>query len=128
MDVDKCKVNFKCSEAWEDLDKTADPSVKHCSKCAKDVHYCATETELELAEEEWCVAVPIDELGGTAVMMGDIDFADFKDQFPEPKAENFEPKTLQNDPLDMFTAPSKQVVDETDTDDLSDLFAKRNSP
>ncbi|EAR62225.1 hypothetical protein [Neptuniibacter caesariensis] len=104
MDSEKCKINFKCPESWGDLDKTDDPLVRQCGKCAKNVHYCATESELELADEEWCVAVPVDIEDGVAVMMGDIDFADFKDQFSEPQPEDFEPKPcdIDVDPLNQF--------------------------
>jgi hypothetical protein len=37
---------FECPKNWEDLDKTANPNVRHCSQCKENVYLCSTYEEL----------------------------------------------------------------------------------
>ncbi|WP_415897890.1 hypothetical protein ACMXYX_05810 [Neptuniibacter sp. QD72_48] len=75
MDKRDCKINYKCPKAWDDLDKTEDPFVRHCDQCEKDVHFCAdVESLKEATIEDLCVAVPTDDFED-GVMMGDIDWS-----------------------------------------------------
>ncbi|QJW98168.1 TIGR02996 domain-containing protein [Frigoriglobus tundricola] len=51
---------FKCPKHWENLDATADNSVRHCAGCKKLVYYCRTLPEAQNhARQGHCVAVQL---------------------------------------------------------------------
>lgn len=39
--IEACELayDFRCPKQWDQLDETADPSVRHCGACRRDVHY-----------------------------------------------------------------------------------------
>ena len=54
-----CDLKFKrrCPLKWENLFATADPRVRHCQSCDRDVHFCASDAEtIAHAEEGHCIA------------------------------------------------------------------------
>ena len=60
-----CEVKFKCPKKWDELEITADPSVRNCHECKKTVHYCRDDNELMKAIlADQCVAFPIELLDG----------------------------------------------------------------
>ena len=60
MDIQHCKVEFRCPKTWDALTLTADLSVRYCAVCDRGVHYCKTKEELLHANQQgWCVAVKI---------------------------------------------------------------------
>lgn len=53
------KLAFPCSKTWESLGETADPDVRHCRFCSKDVHRCRTPSDFVAHSERGdCVAIP----------------------------------------------------------------------
>ena len=57
--IRNCRFKFKCGAAWEHLDATENPGVRHCGGCERDVHLCETDEELAQAIlENHCVAIP----------------------------------------------------------------------
>lgn len=66
MNIQNCKVIFRCPKTWEALIKTDAPDIRYCNVCDRGVHHCKTESELSEANRQgWCVAVQIEELGST---------------------------------------------------------------
>ncbi len=60
MDIQHCKVEFRCPKTSDALTLTADLSVRYCAVCDRGVHYCKTKKELLHANQQgWCVAVKI---------------------------------------------------------------------
>ena len=56
-----CTFRYKCPMKWEQLAKTNDDVVRFCHKCSKNVYYCETDKELQLAMDKGrCVAVIVD--------------------------------------------------------------------
>jgi hypothetical protein len=54
------KFQFQCPRQWAGLRKTADPKVRLCEACLRDVHWCDNDTEVRRrAAEGACVAVAI---------------------------------------------------------------------
>jgi hypothetical protein len=48
-----------CPTNWELLRPTADPDVRHCRSCRRDVHYCRTPADfVRHGESGHCVAIP----------------------------------------------------------------------
>jgi len=37
--IDNCPLSYVCDEKWEELIETPNPDIKHCSKCATNVHW-----------------------------------------------------------------------------------------
>lgn len=55
-----CAFSFRCPQVWNRLQCTADPLVRHCLTCDKDVHLAMTEEDFERYRgKEICVAVPL---------------------------------------------------------------------
>ncbi|WP_415885164.1 hypothetical protein ACMXYO_10995 [Neptuniibacter sp. QD37_6] len=106
MDKKDCKVNYQCPNAWDDLEKTKNPFVRHCDQCEKDVHFCADVDSLkEAAVEDLCVAVPVTDGLEEGVMMGDIDWSGPEGEpFPLlPPEQNIEETNL----LDSWVSEDK---------------------
>ncbi len=57
--IRNCQFAFRCTQRWNSLEPTSDPSVRRCHECERPVVLCKTDDELRealLANE--CVAVP----------------------------------------------------------------------
>jgi uncharacterized protein (TIGR02996 family) len=49
---------YRCPQRWDSLTPTADPAVRHCEECRRDVHYCRSARKAhQLAEAGECVAI-----------------------------------------------------------------------
>ena len=60
MSIRNCQFKFKCTQTWDSLIETADPSIKYCHECDRGVHYCFDESDLMHAlENDWCVAIHV---------------------------------------------------------------------
>jgi hypothetical protein len=52
-----CEMEFECPRTWESMKPTADPRVRHCAACGKDVVLCESQQQLKLvAAARGCVA------------------------------------------------------------------------
>jgi hypothetical protein len=77
--IRNCRIAFKCDQSWESLNKTSAASVRHCSKCSKDVVRCNNVRQLKKALlDNSCVAikfdvlVPMTELTGVVVPIREL--------------------------------------------------------
>lgn len=51
-----CEMEFVCPKDWEGMIVSADPNIRHCSTCNKDVHFCHTVEDLKKAiDAQHCV-------------------------------------------------------------------------
>ncbi len=41
-----CTFAFKCTQQWNELDKTSEKNIRFCNECQKEVHYCENDQEL----------------------------------------------------------------------------------
>jgi hypothetical protein len=41
-----CTFAFKCTQQWNELDKTSEKNIRFCNECQKEVHYCEDDQEL----------------------------------------------------------------------------------
>jgi uncharacterized protein (TIGR02996 family) len=57
--VEYCvKFEYRCPQRWDTLLPTDDESVRHCTLCDRDVHYCSSTGKAhQLAEAGECVAI-----------------------------------------------------------------------
>ena len=52
-----CPMEFICDKPWDELMPTDDLNIKFCLSCEKTVHFCKTESDLEVAlEKGLCIA------------------------------------------------------------------------
>lgn len=52
-----CKLAFKCTKNWYELEPTYKAGIKHCHHCEEDVRLCMTQKELDIAlERKYCIA------------------------------------------------------------------------
>lgn len=50
-------LEFECPERWESLTQTANPHVRHCTKCSTKVYFCSTQQEVDRrAMRNQCIA------------------------------------------------------------------------
>jgi hypothetical protein len=66
------KFQFQCPRRWEGLRETADPKVRVCESCLRNVYWCENDAEVRRrAEQGACVAVRVaaDE---TRVILGEV--------------------------------------------------------
>lgn len=57
--IRNCHFRYRCHMEWDDLVATASDTVRHCSICDKDVHFCMTQESLAKAVlANLCVAIP----------------------------------------------------------------------
>jgi len=57
--IRNCGIRMRvvCPRAWDGLQKTAQPDVRHCTECKRDVHFCATDAEtIAHARAGHCIA------------------------------------------------------------------------
>lgn len=55
-----CVFEYECNIDWDQLELTANQSVRHCLTCKKDVELCVDQEALDLAYEKGrCIAYPI---------------------------------------------------------------------
>lgn len=58
IDIRNCVFGFKCSANWDELKRTDEQSVRHCSKCNENVFFVTTPEELNTAIKlNRCVAI-----------------------------------------------------------------------
>jgi hypothetical protein len=73
--IRNCVFAFKCTKAWDGLTETADPGVRYCGDCQREVHFCENPWELAQAVAlNRCVAIVVeDHLGGVgAPLIGEV--------------------------------------------------------
>ncbi len=71
LTIRNCIFAFKCTAVWDELDDTADESIRFCQDCQKEVHYCSDDDEMVTAVRlNRCVAIE-KEPGNR--LLGDID-------------------------------------------------------
>jgi uncharacterized protein (TIGR02996 family) len=69
---------YECPNRWADLTPLPRPDERHCGKCRKDVHFCATKEEVEAhAAQGHCVAI------GSRLALA------IRDRYPGPAADDF---------------------------------------
>lgn len=55
-----CEFEYECDIDWDQLELTANQSVRHCTACKKDVELCINQKAIDKAYEEGkCIAHPI---------------------------------------------------------------------
>jgi uncharacterized protein (TIGR02996 family) len=68
-EASRLAMELVCPQRWDRLSPTADPGVRHCGACKRDVHYCTSvEQAREVAFRGGCVAVDL----RTPRMPGDL--------------------------------------------------------
>jgi hypothetical protein len=78
-DIENChwQVVVHCPKRWDGLDPTADPAVRGCATCLKNVYLCNNEDELkQRVSEGKCVAVGWECEGDDETFMGVLMFDD----------------------------------------------------
>jgi hypothetical protein len=57
--IRNCVFGFSCEMIWDSLTLTDDPKIRFCSECQRQVHFCASQKELNAAiSKSLCVAIP----------------------------------------------------------------------
>jgi len=57
--IRNCRFAFRCHQRWRSLEETADPRVRYCHECSRDVVLCRRDEELRAAlQADQCVAIP----------------------------------------------------------------------
>lgn len=74
--------NFICPVGWKNMQRTSDPTVRHCEKCDRDVFLCRTESEVE-AKRGQCVAIDFDNQG--VQLLGQLKLRTNDEQEPESR-------------------------------------------
>lgn len=46
ISIRNCSYGYACDQHWYGLNETTDSSIRFCSTCQKEVHWCNAETEL----------------------------------------------------------------------------------
>ena len=66
------KFQVQCPRQWSSLRKTADPKVRMCESCLREVHWCDNDAEVRVrAAQGACVAVAAeDDL--TEALLGEV--------------------------------------------------------
>ncbi len=65
--IRNCTFAFKCDKRWEDLKIGADPDIRSCSACQRDVYFCRTADQLKVAIDlNRCVTIEIAEKSGAS--------------------------------------------------------------
>lgn len=55
-----CSFAFKCDKSWTLLEKTKDASIRFCTQCQKEIHYCDNDEELvQSIALNRCVAIQV---------------------------------------------------------------------
>ena len=78
LDIVNCnwKFQFQCPRQWSSLRQTADPKVRMCEVCLREVHWCENDAEVRLrAGQGACVAVAPDN-DHTEALLGDVIVSD----------------------------------------------------
>lgn len=69
--IENCPMALECREKWETLTATANPIVRHCGVCGKDVTFCANSEKLEqMKGTGQCVAFHTRRQNRPATVMG----------------------------------------------------------
>jgi hypothetical protein len=65
MNIENCKVGFRCPKTLDALVETADPLVSYCPECDRGVHLCSSTEEFsDAVEKGWCVIIATDQVVG----------------------------------------------------------------
>lgn len=73
LSIRNCPFAFRCDRKWSALKRTADPDVRFCGDCQREVYRCHTDRELvEAVALNRCVTIQVDEYvrGPEGVTMG----------------------------------------------------------
>ena len=71
--IRNCRIGYKCERDWEDLIDRGLKNSRYCSDCKQEVVRCTTVKQLKNAlAMNSCVAIPIESLGGSPHLVGDI--------------------------------------------------------
>ncbi len=58
LTIKNCERAVSCDAKWEQMQETRDSSIRLCQQCAKDVHLCKTDKELnEAVRLNRCAAI-----------------------------------------------------------------------
>jgi hypothetical protein len=95
--IRNCAYGFSCDQNWDGLEETSDESIKYCSLCRREVHWCVGVDELvEFIALNRCIGFP-ESIGGgihpsgssaatansaSSDMFGPPDVDDFDDDIP----------------------------------------------
>jgi hypothetical protein len=56
--IRNCRFAFRCHQQWQSLEETADPSVRYCHECSRQVVLCRRNADLRAAlQANECVAL-----------------------------------------------------------------------
>ena len=90
VNINNCKIKFRCRQSWDSLIGTDRADIKYCSECDRGVHYCTGEAELIEAEKnDWCVALDVEIKDRHIIpMLGDITYQAFEEIAPQATALN----------------------------------------
>jgi len=56
--IRNCRFSFRCHQQWQSLEHTADPGVRYCHECSRQVVLCHRNAELRAAlHANECVAI-----------------------------------------------------------------------
>ena len=56
--IRNCRFAFRCHQQWQSLEQTADPRVRYCHECSRQVLLCRRDAELLAAlRANECVAI-----------------------------------------------------------------------
>jgi len=56
--IRNCRFAFRCHQQWQSLEATADPRVRYCHECSRQVVLCKGDEELRAAlQANDCVAI-----------------------------------------------------------------------
>ena len=65
MEFLNCDMEFECPQDWDGMIMSADPNIRHCSSCNKDVYFCHTVEDLKKAiSAQHCVSYISGEVEG----------------------------------------------------------------
>ena len=71
--IRNCRIGFKCERDWDDLTDRGLRNSRYCSDCKQEVVLCKTVKQLKNALlMNFCVAIPIETLGGNTHLLGSI--------------------------------------------------------
>jgi hypothetical protein len=77
--IRNCRFAFRCHQDWKSLETTADPRVRYCHECSRDVLLCQRDAELRAAlHANECVAVDIPGPRGLVRTVGVVEMPPYR--------------------------------------------------
>jgi hypothetical protein len=56
--IRNCRFAFRCHQRWQSLEHTADPRLRYCHECSREVVLCRRDEDLrEALQANQCVAI-----------------------------------------------------------------------